>query len=175
MNITRRPHFFAARVPTRPSSGYGVLVLYIYFTEQTLRRATLLQTLAGPVYIPSYDMPMACRTHNLQEQNHYHRRRLVTVVVTVVTVVTDHGFRCRCCCCHAWKRFQSSAPSLGSVPSLAVNASESSCCCCCAWNLNGGPLDGGALMKLASNLKGGGVGWESTGGEEEVGAPTWGS
>ena len=39
----------------------------------------------------------------------------------------------------------------------------------------GGPLDGGALMKLASNLKGGGVGWESTGGEEEVGAPTWGS
>ena len=72
----------------------------------------------------------------------------VTVVVIVVTVVTDHGFRCRCCCCHAWKRFQSSVPSLGSVPSLAVNASESSCCCCCAWNLNGGPLDGGALMKL---------------------------
>ena len=34
-----------------------------------------LQTLAGFVYIPSYDMPMACRTHNLQAQNNYHRRR----------------------------------------------------------------------------------------------------
>ena len=82
-----------------------------------------------------------------------------------------HGFRCRCSCCHAWNRFQSSVPSLGNVPS---SESKSSCCCCYAWNLNGGPLDGGAL-KLASNLNGGGVGWEATGGEEEAGAPTWGS
>ena len=36
-----------------------------------------------------------------------------------------HGFRCRCSCCHAWKRFQSSVPSLGNVPS---SESESSCC-----------------------------------------------
>ena len=42
-----------------------------------------LQTLAGFVYIPSYDMPMACRTHNLQAEA---RRIIITVVVTVVVV-----------------------------------------------------------------------------------------
>ena len=31
---------------------------FTFITEQTLRRDTFLQTLAGPVYIPSYDMPM---------------------------------------------------------------------------------------------------------------------
>ncbi len=50
-------------------------VLLALFGANATESNTFLQTLAGPVYIPSYEMPMACRTHNLQAQNHYHRRR----------------------------------------------------------------------------------------------------
>ena len=47
----------------------------LYYGANARQSNTFLQTLAGPVYIPSYGMPMACRTHNLQAQNHYHHRR----------------------------------------------------------------------------------------------------
>ena len=55
----------------------------VYYGVNATESNTFLQTLAGPVYTPSYDMPMACRTHNLQAEA---RRIIITVVVTVVVV-----------------------------------------------------------------------------------------